>query len=72
MYLPQVKKYWALLPFSWLYEIGVRFRNYAFEKGWLCQKTFDVPIICVGNIAVGGTGKTPHTEYILKLLFNKK
>ena len=68
MYLPQVKKYWALLPFSWLYEIGVRFRNYAFEKGWLCQQTFDIPIICVGNVAVGGTGKTPHTEYILNLL----
>lgn len=44
-------------------------RNLLFDKGWLLkQKTFDLPVISIGNLAVGGTGKTPHTEYLVKLL----
>lgn len=57
-----------LLPLSKLYGIGVGVRNLMFDWGLLKQKEFDIPIISVGNIAVGGTGKTPHTEYIIELL----
>lgn len=40
----------------------------AFDLGWLPSTTFDTPIISIGNLTVGGTGKTPHTEYIISLL----
>lgn len=43
-------------------------RNRAFDTGVLKSREFDVPTICVGNITVGGTGKTPHIEYIARLL----
>lgn len=48
-----------LLPVSWLYGIGVRLRNELFEMGVLKSKSYDVPVISIGNITVGGTGKTP-------------
>ena len=51
-----------------LYQIGVGFRNWMFNIGILSSKKYDLPIISVGNITVGGTGKTPHTEYLLRLL----
>lgn len=57
-----------LLPFSWLYGLGVRLRNQLFDLGLLKSKRYDFPVIAVGNITVGGTGKTPHTEYIVNLL----
>ena len=57
-----------LYPVSWLYGAGVIMRNKLFDWGLLRSKSFDVPVICVGNLAVGGTGKTPHTEYLIKLL----
>ena len=57
-----------LLPFSWLYGLGVKLRNMAFELGILKTRSFDVPIISVGNITVGGTGKTPHVEYLVRHL----
>ena len=57
-----------LLPLSWLYGLGVKLRNFAFEAGILKSRAFDVPVISVGNITVGGTGKTPHVEYLTKLL----
>ena len=50
---------------SWL-------RNKAFDSHLLATKQFDIPTICIGNISVGGTGKTPHTEYIIRLLLGKK
>ena len=46
-------------------------RNKAFDAGVLKSREFDVPTICIGNISVGGTGKTPHTEYIIRLLKEK-
>lgn len=55
-------------PLSWLYGMAVGVRSFMFDRGWLHSKTYDLPIICVGNLAVGGTGKTPHVEYILRLL----
>lgn len=54
----------TLNPYRWIMEA----RNRAFNRGILPQHTFNVPIICIGNITVGGTGKTPHTEYIIRLL----
>ena len=57
-----------LTPFSWLYGAGVWVRNMAFNWGLLKQESFDVPVVSVGNITVGGTGKTPHVEYIIEAL----
>ncbi|MDR3062434.1 MAG: tetraacyldisaccharide 4'-kinase [Dysgonamonadaceae bacterium] len=61
----------SLLPLSWLYGLGVWFRNKFFDWGILPGEEFSVPVISVGNIAVGGTGKTPHTEYLIRLLSPK-
>lgn len=60
-----------LLPLSWLYGLAVWLRNLLFEMGVLKQHSFSIPIISVGNITVGGTGKTPHVEYLVKLLKDK-
>ena len=60
-----------LTPFSWLYGAGVWLRNAAFNMGILKQESFDVPVVSVGNITVGGTGKTPHVEYIVEELCQK-
>lgn len=57
-----------LKPLSALYGVVTSTRNKMFECGVLSQREFDIPILVVGNIAVGGTGKTPHTEYLIKLL----
>ena len=55
-----------LYPVSWLYGTGVWIRNRLFDWGIYKEKSFDIPVISVGNITVGGTGKTPHTEYLIK------
>ncbi|WP_102407069.1 tetraacyldisaccharide 4'-kinase [Parabacteroides bouchesdurhonensis] len=55
-------------PIAFLYGIGVWFRNRLFDWGLLQSEQFPVPVICVGNLSAGGTGKTPHTEYIIRLL----
>ena len=60
-----------LLPLSWLYGIGVGFRNLLFEMGILKSRSYKTPVISVGNITVGGTGKTPHVEYLIRLLKDK-
>ena len=60
-----------LLPFSWIYGFFVRIRNNLFELGILKQRAFGIPVIAVGNITVGGTGKTPHVEYLIRLLQGK-
>ena len=65
---PLVKIHYWLYPISWLYGAGVYLRNKLFDWGYYRSKSFDVPVVCVGNLAVGGTGKTPHTEYLIKLL----
>ena len=57
-----------LLPLSWLYGLGVKFRNMLFDMNILKSKSYAVPVISVGNITVGGTGKTPHVEYLIRLL----
>ena len=61
-----------LYPFSVLYAIITNLRNLLFDAGILPSKTFDIPIICIGNLSVGGTGKTPLTSYIISLLEEEK
>jgi tetraacyldisaccharide 4'-kinase len=57
-----------LYPFSLLYGLITAIRNFLYDTGILPSVEFPFPVICVGNITVGGTGKTPHTEYIAELL----
>ena len=57
-----------LLPLSGFYGLGVRFRNFLFDVGLRKSHAFTVPIISVGNITVGGTGKTPHVEHLIRML----
>ncbi len=58
----------ALLPFAWLYGLILRFRHFLFDQGILKMHTFNIPIIGIGNLALGGTGKTPMVEYLIELL----
>lgn len=60
-----------LTPLSMLYGMVVGIRNQLFELGFLKSRSFDIPVISVGNITVGGSGKTPHIEYLVRLLKDK-
>lgn len=57
-----------LFPFALLYGFITGIRNFLFDKGILKSYSFDVPIIAVGNLSFGGTGKTPQIEYLIRLL----
>jgi tetraacyldisaccharide 4'-kinase len=57
-----------LFPFSIGYFLAVTIRNFLFNKGILKSRTYKIPVISVGNITVGGTGKTPLTEFLIRLL----
>ena len=57
-----------LFPFAILYGLITDIRNFLFDKGILKSYSFDLPIIAVGNLSVGGTGKTPQIEYLIRLL----
>ena len=60
-----------LLPLSWIYGSIVRFRNWLFDIGLMKSQAFSIPVISVGNITVGGSGKTPHVEYLIRLLHDR-
>lgn len=60
-----------LFPFAVLYGFITSIRNFLFDKGILKSHSFNVPIIAVGNLSVGGTGKTPQIEYLIRLLSPK-
>ncbi len=64
--MTQIRRW--LMPLSWLYGLGVDIRNALFDMGVLPSVSYDIPIINVGNITVGGTGKTPTVEYLIRLL----
>ncbi|MFV8393794.1 tetraacyldisaccharide 4'-kinase [Flavobacterium sp. LB2P6] len=57
-----------LFPFAILYGLITSIRNFFFDKGILKSHSFDLPVIAVGNLSVGGTGKTPQIEYLIRLL----
>lgn len=57
-----------LFPFSWLYGAVTDLRNLLYDNGFYTVHSFDVRTIGVGNLTVGGTGKTPHIEYLIRLL----
>jgi tetraacyldisaccharide 4'-kinase len=61
---------WKILlyPFSLIYGVITGIRNFMYNINILPRHEFSIPVICVGNITVGGTGKTPHTEYLISLL----
>ena len=59
---------WLLLPFSLLYGLVVIIRNWCYDAGILKSRKFRLPVISVGNLDVGGSGKSPMTEYLIKLL----
>lgn len=60
-----------LFPFAILYGCVTTVRNFLFDKGILKSTSFDIPVIAVGNLSVGGTGKTPQIEYLIRLLSQK-
>lgn len=57
-----------LLPFALLYWVGISIRNWLYNKNIYKSSTFGLPLICVGNLSVGGTGKSPMVEYLVRLL----
>lgn len=59
-----------VFPFAILYGFITSIRNFLFDKGILKSYSFDLPVIAVGNLSVGGTGKTPQIEYLIRLLSN--
>ena len=59
---------YLLIPFALIYGVAVWLRNWLYDKNILKSAAFNFPIICVGNLAVGGTGKTPMVEYLVRLL----
>jgi tetraacyldisaccharide-1-P 4'-kinase len=59
---------WLLLPFSWLYAAVLAVRNWLYDRGWKASQPGWVPLIGVGNLRVGGTGKTPHVAWVVEEL----
>jgi len=57
-----------LIPVSWLYGLVIALRNFCYDKNIFKSVSFPLPVINVGNLTMGGTGKTPHIEYLVRLL----
>lgn len=64
----KILKILCLFPLMLIYRSLVTFRNFLYDSKILKSHKFDMPIISVGNISVGGSGKTPHTEFLIEML----
>lgn len=62
----------VLLPFSWLYGLILYIRHYLYDTGAFARTSFPKPVIVIGNLELGGTGKTPMTEYVIRLFKDKQ
>lgn len=60
-----------LLPFSLIYWLAIIIRNWLYDTGIKQSTSFGLPLICIGNLSVGGTGKSPMAEYLVHLLNRK-
>ncbi|WP_460503734.1 tetraacyldisaccharide 4'-kinase, partial [Hymenobacter agri] len=60
-----------LLPLAWLYAAVLAGRNWLYDHGWQRSETFAVPLVGVGNLRVGGTGKTPHVLWLVEELLRQ-
>lgn len=69
-YIDKVLTY-VLTPAKWAYGMGVWFHNWLYDSHIKNEKSFEVPVISVGNLTVGGTGKTPHVEYLISRLSDR-
>jgi tetraacyldisaccharide 4'-kinase len=58
----------VLVPISWIYRLAVQFRNLLYSRGWLRVQALDRPVISIGNLTVGGTGKTPGCLWLAQEL----
>lgn len=57
-----------LWPFSLVYAAAVWLRNQCYDRGWCASESFATPVLSIGNLSVGGTGKTPMVEWVLRRL----
>jgi len=64
------RRSFLLYPLSVLYRMATDIRNILYDTGAFRSEKFNFPVICIGNITAGGTGKTPHAEYLISLLQN--
>ena len=60
-----------LIPLSIIYLIYLNIKNFLFISGILKSTQFNIPVICIGNLSFGGSGKTPHTDFIVNFLKKK-
>ena len=63
---------WLLLPFSWIFGALVELRRWCFDRGLFKRFSVGIPVIVVGNLTVGGTGKTPLVIWLANFLFAQK
>lgn len=70
-YKNKIISWLVLFPISWIYTLAIFIRNKLFDFKIFISHEFEIPIVSVGNINVGGTGKTPHVEYLISILANE-
>ena len=68
---PENESYLALQPLAWVYAAVAGARNWLYERGWKVSAPGWVPLIGVGNLRVGGTGKTPHVAWVVEELLRQ-